>query len=93
MILVALNVIVALFFAWVARRSLPPGIQYVRSGWLFIQTGAADKEKREQIEQRQRVEIGTRFMVGGLVRVLTGLLALFLAVTFGLTAIGLLFGI
>lgn len=86
MLLASLNIVFALIFALFARRSLPRGLMFVRSGWQVLEPYAA-REDRSSVESRRAISAGAQLVVGGLCWLGAGLAAGGLAVYFALQAL------
>jgi len=82
MLIASLNVIFALMFATFAWRAVPRGLQFIKSGWLAIQTHAGKADARQDFENRQTISSGTNFLIAGLGWFVAGIGAWILAILF-----------
>lgn len=83
MLLASLNAAFAYIFGAFAVHQVPRGWQYMRAGWLIIQTQAPDGKAKRDIERQRLIGEGTRFFFSGLFWFVAGGIAAGFAVMFG----------
>jgi len=91
MLLVAVNALFAMGASAIALQAARKGLPFVRSGWAAIQTQTAHADFRQNVERRRAISDGGRYLLGGLLWLVTALAALIAAVYFGTQAFTLLY--
>lgn len=66
MLIASLNAVFAYLFGAFAYYQVPRGWQYMRAGWLAIQTQAAQDKPKRDIERERFISEGTQFFLSGL---------------------------
>jgi hypothetical protein len=90
-LLATINAIFALGALAIAAQAARKGIPFVRDGWTIIQTQTSHPDFRHNVERRRAISDGGRFLVGGILWLLTGAIALAAAIYFGIQAYNLLY--
>jgi hypothetical protein len=91
MLLATINAIFATGALAIAMQAARKGLPFVRNGWTMIQTQTSHPDFRYNVERRRAISDGSRFLIGGLLWLVTGAAALAGAVYFGIQAYSLLF--
>ena len=86
MIISTLNAIFATAAFFLAQRGLQRGIPFVKMGWMAIETQTSHPDFRENIFRRLAISDGGRFLIGGLVWLLTAVIAFIAAIYFTVAA-------
>lgn len=86
MLISTLNAIFAAAAFFVVRMSVQRGWPFIKMGWMAIQTQTGHPDFRENIFRRLAISEGGRFLVGGLVWLLTAIIALVAAIYFTVIA-------
>jgi hypothetical protein len=87
MFLLTVNALFAAGAFAIAMQAMRKGLPFIRSGWDAIQTQIGHPDFRYNIERRRAISDGGRFLVGGLLWLVTALVAFAAAVYFGLEAL------
>ena len=87
MFLLTVNALFAAGAFAIAMQAVRKGLPFIRSGWDAIQTQTGYPDFRVNVERRRAISDGGRFLLGGLLWLLTALLAFAAAVYFGLEAL------
>ena len=91
MLLATLNAIFATGALAIAMQAVRKGLPFVRSGWTIIQAQTSHPDFRFNVERPRSISDGSRFLIGGLLWLVTGVVALAGAIYFGIQAYSLLF--
>jgi hypothetical protein len=91
MLLAALNAIFAMGALAIATQAVRKGLPFVRDGWTLIQTQTSHPDFRYNVERRRAISDGGRFLVGGILWLLTGAAAVAGAIYFGIQTYTLLY--
>ncbi|MEO8608251.1 MAG: hypothetical protein ABI690_10235 [Chloroflexota bacterium] len=91
MLLASLNAIFATGALAIAMQAVRKGLPFIRSGWAMIQIQTSHPDFRYNVERRRAISDGGRFLVGGVLWLVTGAAALAGAVYFGIQAFTLLY--
>ena len=91
MLLATLNAIFAMGALAIATQAARKGIPFVRDGWTMIQAQTSHPDFRYNVERRRAISDGGRFLIGGVLWLVTGAAALAGAVYFGVQAFNLLY--
>jgi hypothetical protein len=87
MFLLTVNALFAAGAFAIAMQAVRKGLPFIRSGWDAIQTQTGHPDFRVNVERRRAISDGGRFLLGGLLWLLTALIAFAAAVYFGLEAL------
>ena len=87
MFLLTVNALFAAGAFAIAMQAVRKGLPFIRSGWDAIQTQTEHPDFRYNVERRRAISDGGRFLLGGLMWLLTALIAFAAAVYFGLEAL------
>lgn len=87
MFLLTVNALFAAGAFAIAMQAVRKGLPFIRSGWDAIQTQTDHPDFRYNVERRRAISDGGRFLLGGLLWILTALIALAAAIYFGLEAL------
>lgn len=91
MLLATINAIFAMGALAIAMQAARKGIPFVRDGWRLIQSQTGHPDFRHNVERRRSISDGGRFLVGGVLWLITGAVALAAAIYFGVQAFSLLY--
>jgi hypothetical protein len=91
MLLATLNAIFAMGALGISVQAFRKGLPFIRSGWDTIQTQTRYPDFRYNVERRRAISDGGRFLIGGLLWLVTALAAVIAAVYFGIQAYSLLY--
>jgi hypothetical protein len=92
MLFAALNAIFATAALGIAMQAFRKGLPFVRDGWTVIQAQTREPDFRENVERRRAISEGGRFLVGGLMWLLTAIVAFVGAIYFSVQAFNLVYG-
>ena len=92
MLLLALNAIFAGLFFNFARNTFKRAIPFLRTGWATISVETKKPDYRQNVESRQAISEGGRFLIGGMVWMGITLGLIGLAVFFAVEALRLYVG-
>ena len=84
MLLLALNAIFAGLFFNFARTTFKRAIPFLRAGWATISVETKKPDYRHNIESRQAISEGGRFLIGGIV---------WMGLTLGLVGLAVFFAV
>ena len=87
MLIATIDTIFAAIFYLFARRSLPRGVDYLRYGWMVVDTEVNKPGFRDNTESRRAISEGGTYLISGLLWCGGGLLAAYFAVAFALHAV------
>jgi hypothetical protein len=90
MLLITVNAIFALGAFGVAMQAAGKALPFIRSGWDALQTQTQHPDFRHNVERRRAISDGGRFLVGGLLWLVTALAALGAGLYFGAQVLGML---
>jgi len=91
MLLATLNAIFAMGAFGIAVQAARKGLPFIRSGWNTLQTQTDHPDFRYNVERRRAISDGSRFLIGGLLWLVTAFAALVGAIYFGWQAFRLLY--
>ena len=86
MFLLTVNALFAAGAFAIAMQAVRKGLPFIRSGWDAIQTQTGHPDFRYNVERRRAISDGGRFLLGGLLWMVTALAAFAAAIYFGLEA-------
>ncbi len=86
MFLLTVNALFAAGAFAIAMQAVRKGLPFIRSGWDAIQTQTSHPDFRLNVERRRAISDGGRFLLGGLIWLVTALIAFAAAIYFGLEA-------
>lgn len=90
MLLLTVNALFAMGAFAIALQAVRKGLPFIRSGWDAIQTQTSYPDFRYNVERRRAISDGGRFLLGGLLWLLTALAAFAGAIYFGSQAFAML---
>ena len=91
MLLASLNAIFATGALAIAMQAIRKGLPFVRSGWTIIQAQTSHPDFRYNVERRRAISDGSRFLIGGVLWLVTGAIALAGTIYFSIQAFSLVY--
>lgn len=76
MLLAVVHAIFALICLWFARAAIRHALPFIRTGWQTIDAEVQKPDYRQAFASQQRISEGGRFLVGGIIWLLIGLVSL-----------------
>ena len=92
MLLLALNAIFAGLFLNFARNTFKRAIPFLRIGWESISVETQKPDFRHNVESRQNIREGGRFLIGGIVWMVITLVLIGLGIFFAIETVRLYMG-
>jgi hypothetical protein len=91
MLIATINAIFAMGAFGIALQAFRKGLPFIRSGWNALQSQTDHPDFRTNVERRRAIADGGRFLLGGLLWLVTALIAFAGALYFGAQAYSLLY--
>jgi hypothetical protein len=91
MLIATINAIFAMGAFGIALQAFRKGLPFIRSGWNALQSQTDHPDFRHNVERRRAISDGGRFLLGGLLWLVTALIAFGAILYFGAQAFTMMF--